>query len=48
MQKTTFFLKGENSIFYLSQKFKLFSVSSGLKPNTTKYEVAGIGVLKGV
>ena len=47
-EDTTFFLKGENSIFYLSQKFKLFSVSSGLKPNTTKYEVAGIGVLKGV
>ena len=45
---TTFFLKDENSIVHLSEKFKLFSDFSGLKPNTTKCEIAGIGVLKGV
>ena len=45
---TTFFLKDENSIVHLSEKLKLFSDFSGLKPNTTKCEVAGIGVLKGV
>ena len=45
---TTFFLKDENSIVDLSEKLKLFSDLSGLKPNTTKCEVAGIRVLKGV
>ena len=45
---TTFFLKDEDSIVHLSEKFKLFSDFSGLKPNTTKCKVAGIGVLKGV
>ena len=44
----TFFLKDENSIAHLSEKVKLFSDFSGLKPNTTRCEVAGIGVLKGV
>ena len=43
---TTFFLKDENSIVHLSEKLKLFSDFSGLKPNITKCEVAGIGVLK--
>ena len=45
---TNFFLKNENSIVHLSEKLKLFSDFSGLKTNTTKCEVAGIGVLKGV
>ena len=45
---TIFFLKDENSIVHLSEKFKLFSHFSGLKPNTTKCEIAGIAVLKGV
>ena len=45
---TTFFLKDENSIVHTFKKLKLFSDFSGLKPNTTKCEVAGIGVLKGV
>ena len=45
---TTFFLKDENSIFHLFEKLKLFSDFSWLKPNTTKCEVAVIGVLKGV
>ena len=44
----TFFLKDENSIVHLSEKLKLFSVFSALKPNTTKCEVAGIDVLKAV
>ena len=45
---TTFFLKDENSIVHLSENLKLFSDFSGLKPNTTKCEVAGIGVLQSV
>ena len=45
---TTSFLKYENSIAHLSEKVKLFSDFSGLKPNTTRCEVAGIGVLNGV
>ena len=45
---TTFLLKDENSIVHLSEKCKLFSHFLRLKPNTTKCEIAGIGVLKGV
>ena len=41
---STFFLKYENSIVHLSEKLKLISDFSGLKPNTTKCEVAEIGV----
>ena len=44
----TFFLKDENSIAYLSEKFKLFSDFSGFRPNTNKCKITGIGVLKGV
>ena len=44
---TAFFLKDENPIVHLSEKFQLFSDFSGLKPNTTKCETAGIVVLKG-
>ena len=44
----TFFLKDKNSIIHLSEKLKLFSDFLGLKPNTTKCEVDGIGVVKGV
>ena len=36
---TTFFLKDENSIVYLSEKLKLFSDFSGLKPNNTLLNV---------
>ena len=42
---TTFFLKDGNSIIKLMSEFSKFS---GLKPNKTKCEVAGIGVLKEV
>ena len=45
---TTFFWKGKNFIAHLSEKFKLFSDFSGLKPNTAKCKIAGIDVLKGV
>ena len=45
---TIFFLKDETSVVYLSEKLKLLSGLSGLKPNTTKCEIAGIGVLKRV
>ena len=45
---TIFVLKDENPIVHLPEKLKLFSDFSGLKSNTTKCEVAGIGVLKGV
>ena len=38
----------ENSIVHLCEKFKLFSDFSGLKPNTNKCKIPGIGVLEGV
>ena len=43
----TFFLKDEESVKALFETIKLFSSYSDLKPNYTKCEVAGIGVLKG-
>ena len=44
---TTFFLKNENSIFHLSERFKPFSNFSVLKPNTANCEIAGKGAMKG-
>ena len=44
-EDTTIFLK---EIVHLSEKFKLFSDFLRLKPNTSKCEIAGIAVLKGV
>ena len=46
--KRKVFLKDKHSISYLSEKFKFFTDRLGLKPNTTKSEIAGIGVLKRV
>ena len=43
-----FFLKKENSIVHVSEKFNLFSDFLGLRPSTAKCKIAGIGVLKGV
>ena len=43
----TFFLKDEESVKALFRTIKLFSSYSDLKPNKSKCEVAGIGVLKG-
>ena len=43
----TFFLKNKQSVLEVIDVFKIFS-TSGLKPNISKCEIAGIGVLKGV
>ena len=45
---TTFFIKDRNSIIELMNELNIFSNISGLKPNKTKCETAGIGVLNGV
>ena len=45
---TTFFVKNVGSVEEIIKVFNLFSKFSGLKPNLTKCEVSGIGVLKGV
>ena len=45
---TTFFLKDRKSIIELMSDFNTFSRFPGLKPNNTKCEFAGIGVLNGV
>ena len=46
---TTFFLKDIISVKHMVDTFHFFfSYFSGLKPNLTKSEIAGIGVLKGV
>ena len=44
----TFFLKEEDSIVNLSEKFKIFSDFSELKPNAAKCKTDGTGELKGV
>ena len=45
---TAFFLKNTESVVNLLQIFKHFSQFFDLKPNKSKCEIAGIGVLKGV
>ena len=45
---TTFFLKDVNSVKEMVNSFHIFSRFSGLRPNLSKCEIAGIGVLKGV
>ena len=45
---TTFFLKDEKSVIELMKTFDIFSTFSGLKPNKSKCEIAGLGALKGV
>ena len=45
---TAFFLKNTESVKNLLEIFKHFSQFSGLKPNKSKCEIAGIGLLKGV
>ena len=45
---TTFFSKNLGSIKELLNTISLFSLFSGLKPNLSKCEVVGIGLLKGV
>ena len=43
-----FFLSNENFVTKVIQIFEYFSIFSGLKPNKSKCEMAGIGVLRGV
>ena len=45
---TTFFLKDEKPVIELMKTFDIFSTFSGLKPNKSKCEIAGLGALKGV
>ena len=45
---TTFFLRDEKSVIELMKTFDIFSTISGLKPNKSKREIAGLGALKGV
>ena len=45
---TTFFLKDKRPLKKVMNVFDTFSIYSGLKPNTLKCEIAGIGVLKRV
>ena len=45
---TTFFLKDKESVKKVMNVFGTFSIYSGLKPNKSKCEIAGISVLKGV
>ena len=48
LHDTTFFLSNQNSVTEFIQIFEHFSIFSGWKPNKSKCEIAGIGVLKGV
>ena len=45
---TTCFLKDVNSMKGMVNRFHIFSRFSGLRPNLSKSEIPGIGVLKGV
>ena len=45
---SAFFLKDKESVKKVMNIFDTFSIYSGLKPNKSKCEIAGIGVLKGV
>ena len=47
-EDTTFFLKDEKSVIELMKTFDTFSIFSGLKPNKSKCEIAGLGAMKGV
>ena len=43
-----FFLENKESVEELAKAFTLFSSFSGLKPKISKYEIWGLGPLKGV
>ena len=45
---TTFFLKNKESVLEVMKTFEMSSEYSGLRLNTTKCEIAGLGVLKAV
>ena len=42
------FLKDKESVKKVINVFDTFSIYSGLKPNKSKCEIAGIGILKGM
>ena len=44
----TFFLKDEETVIKLMNVFDTFSIYSSLKPNNSKWKIAGIGLLKWV
>ena len=46
--ETTFCVSDEEYVIEVINAFHKFSLISGLKPNETKCEIGGIGVLKGV
>ena len=43
---TTFFLEDKESVKKVMKVFDTFSINSGLKPNKSKCEIAGIGGMK--
>ena len=45
---TTFFLMDKILVFESLNIFRKISLISGLSPNSTKHEIAGIGTLEGV
>ena len=45
---TTFFLKEKNNVIELMKTFDIFLTFSGLKPNKSKCQIAGLDALKGV
>ena len=45
---STFFLNALLSVNNLIDKFKVFSLFSGLKANFSKSKIAGLGSLKGI
>ena len=45
---TIFFVKNQTSVIEILKIFDKFSQTSGLKPNKSKCEIAGIGALKAV
>ena len=45
---TTFFLKEEKAVIEFMKTFDIFLIFSGLKPNKSKCEIAGLGALKGL
>ena len=48
MQMIPFFLQDSQSNVHLVKTLKTFSLSLGLKPNLTKCDLPGIGVLEGI
>ena len=45
---TTFFLKEKKNVIELMKTFDIFLTFSGIKPNKSKCQIAGLDALKGV